>query len=182
MAPAAPKVEKKATAAPAPATIVVSISPDAKLFVDGDAVRVTSASTSFLTPALESDQEYYYLLKAEAVRDGKTITETRRVAFRAGEVARVSFNELAAPAAAAARVTVRLPEDAKLFVDNVPCAQRSFETPKLEAGRDYQYTLKAELVRDGQTHTASKRIVVQAGKETAVDFGTVIAPVQAAQR
>jgi uncharacterized protein (TIGR03000 family) len=163
---------------------VVKVAPDARLFVDGDPVDIRAGS-SFVTPNLDPDREYFYVFKAEAVRDGKTITETKRVAFRAGETARVSFTDLAAPPAAAARVTVRLPEDARLYVDDVLCAltsgQRSFETPKLEPGRAYYYTLKAEVVRNGRTESESKRIVVHAGKETAVTFGAA-APVQAAQR
>ena len=37
-----------------------------------------------------------------------------------------------------------------------------FATPTLEAGKVYAYTLKAEIVRDGQTVTASRRVTVQA--------------------
>src|SRR5262245_28498571 len=46
-----------------------------------------------------------------------------------------------------ARITVRLPADAKLFVDNAECpltsAVRTFATPKLEQGKKYYYTLRA---------------------------------------
>jgi uncharacterized protein (TIGR03000 family) len=84
-----------------------------------------------------------------------------------------------------ARVTVRLPEDARLYVDGVSCpltsATRSFSTPPLEPGKKYQYTLKAELLRDGETYADSKRITVQAGKESTVDFGDLV-PVQAVRR
>jgi uncharacterized protein (TIGR03000 family) len=83
------------------------------------------------------------------------------------------------------RVTVRLPEDARLFVDGVSCpltsATRSFETPPLEPGKKYEYTLKAEVMRDGEPYSDSKRVVVQAGKEATVDFGD-LRPVQAARR
>jgi uncharacterized protein (TIGR03000 family) len=78
------------------------------------------------------------------------------------------------PADGSARITVSLPADARLYVDDVPfnstSGTRAFNTPKLEAGRDYTYTLKAEIVRNGQTRSDSRRVVFQAGKEINVDF------------
>jgi uncharacterized protein (TIGR03000 family) len=76
-----------------------------------------------------------------------------------------------------ARVRVKLPADADLFVDGVrvPLTSevRSFQTPKLEAGRSYYYTLKADVVRDGRTVSASKRVTVEPGKETTVEFANL---------
>src|SRR5438552_1124229 len=41
-------------------------------------------------------QAYYYILRAEVVRDGKTLSETRQVIVKAGEEVRASFNSMAA--------------------------------------------------------------------------------------
>jgi len=41
---------------------------------------------------------------------------------------------------------------------------RTFASPVLEAGKDFSYTLKAELVVDGQTVTATKVVNVRAGQ------------------
>ena len=59
-------------------------------------------------------------------------------------------------------------------------AVRSFQTPKLEPGRSYFYTLKADVVRDGRTVSASKRVTVEAGKEATVEFSDLL--VQQARR
>jgi uncharacterized protein (TIGR03000 family) len=48
----------------------------------------------FQTPLLEPGQLYYYDLRAEVERDGKTITRTQRVIVRAGAVTRAAFNDL----------------------------------------------------------------------------------------
>jgi uncharacterized protein (TIGR03000 family) len=76
---------------------------------------------------------------------------------------------------ATARVVVKLPEDARLFVDNDPCpltsAERSFDTPELQPGVTYHYTIRAELTREGQVVKQSKRVTVRAGQETVVEFG-----------
>src|SRR5262249_26990094 len=42
--------------------------------------------------------------------------------------------------------------------------------PALEPGKEFNYTLKGEIVRDGKTVTASQRITVRAGEETRVNL------------
>jgi uncharacterized protein (TIGR03000 family) len=73
------------------AKVIVQLPTDAKLFVDGNPVKVNGEQQTFRTPALERGQAYYYEVRAEVVREGKTVTESKRVIVRAGEDARVSF-------------------------------------------------------------------------------------------
>lgn len=72
----------------------------------------------------------------------------------------------------AARIIVRLPADAKLTIDGEPTQSisnvRVFESPPLEQGKTYHYTLRAERRRNNQTETASKTIEVRAGQPTQV--------------
>jgi uncharacterized protein (TIGR03000 family) len=79
------------TLLPAPATILVSLPAEAKLTVDGAATQSTSSTRTFASPALEPGRDYYYTLKAEIVRDGQTVSTSRRVAVRAGEQTRVTL-------------------------------------------------------------------------------------------
>jgi uncharacterized protein (TIGR03000 family) len=75
---------------------------------------------------------------------------------------------------APANITISLPADAVLWIDDrltaSTSAQRQFITPALPAGKDFHYTLKAEIVRDGQKLTASERVTVRAGAETRTRF------------
>jgi uncharacterized protein (TIGR03000 family) len=78
---------------------------------------------------------------------------------------------------APATIVVNLPAGARLKVNNVMAGQtssasRKLVSPPLERGKDFHYTLKAEMVRDGRTLTASKRIAVRAGqvKKVALEF------------
>lgn len=80
------------TALPSSATIVVSLPADARLTVDDVVTQSTSATRTFVSPALESGKDFHYTLKAEIVRDGKTYTAIRRVAVRAGEETKVSLD------------------------------------------------------------------------------------------
>jgi uncharacterized protein (TIGR03000 family) len=77
--------------APAPATIIVSLPAEAKLTIDDAATKSTSATRVFASPTLETGKEYYYTLKAEITRDGKTVPVEKRVAVRAGEETRVTL-------------------------------------------------------------------------------------------
>jgi len=65
-----------------------------------------------------------------------------------------------------------VPADARLTVDDVvtksTSATRLFATPALETGKEFHYTLKAEVVRDGKTYTEIRRVGVRAGEETRV--------------
>jgi uncharacterized protein (TIGR03000 family) len=86
-------------------------------------------------------------------------------------------------ASAPAHITVHVPADAKLTVDGVECPltseTRTFDTPKLQPGQQYYYTVKAEVVRDGKTRTETKRLIFEAGKKIDVDFTL---PVETASR
>jgi uncharacterized protein (TIGR03000 family) len=74
------------------ARLTVELPADAKLFVDGFETTTTGASIrTFSTPELEAGQDYFYVLKIETNRDGKTIAETKQVTVRAGEETRASF-------------------------------------------------------------------------------------------
>lgn len=76
-----------------------------------------------------------------------------------------------------ARVVVRLPERARLWVDQVPCpltgSERAFDTPALESGQRYYYTLRVEVERDGRQLEESRRVTVTAGQRVEVDFNNV---------
>ncbi|HXG08360.1 MAG TPA: TIGR03000 domain-containing protein [Gemmataceae bacterium] len=76
------------------------------------------------------------------------------------------------PTAAPATIIVNLPADAKLMVDDTPTTSTSstrvLVSPVLEPGRDFHYTLKGEIIRDGRPVVATQRITVRAGEETRV--------------
>jgi uncharacterized protein (TIGR03000 family) len=79
--------------------------------------------------------------------------------------------------AAPAKVTVRLPADAKLFVDNIACpltsGTRQFQTPNLTPNKKFFYDLRVEVVRDGQTVSQTQRVVVEAGQDVTATFANM---------
>ena len=77
----------------APAKLVIEKPIDARLFVDNIPVAADVASKTFTTPELNPAQAYYYMVRIEMTREGKPVSETRRVIVRAGETATESFHE-----------------------------------------------------------------------------------------
>jgi uncharacterized protein (TIGR03000 family) len=111
--PAAPGVVAHTTALAAKVTmtdakaarVTVELPADAKLFVDDQPMKATSAKRTFRTPELEPGQTYFYMLRAEVVRDGATYSQTKRVLVRAGEDVKASLADLESPAIARAENT-----------------------------------------------------------------------------
>jgi uncharacterized protein (TIGR03000 family) len=76
-----------------------------------------------------------------------------------------------------AKLIVEVPADAKLYIDDqlmkTPSTHRVYSTPDLENGQAYYYVVKVEMVRDGQTQTETKRVILRAGEEVRADFTTM---------
>jgi uncharacterized protein (TIGR03000 family) len=69
----------------------VTLPADAKLTIDGNPTVSTSESRVFESPSLTPGKTFHYVLKATAVRGGKTETVTKEVDVRAGEDTRVKI-------------------------------------------------------------------------------------------
>jgi uncharacterized protein (TIGR03000 family) len=99
-------------------------------------------------------------------------------------MAAASGTQIVTPTATA-KVTVTMPEDARLYVDNVPYPtiqeKITFDTPALSNERMYYYTLRAEAVRGGKVYRETRRVDLMAGRETRVEFKD-LPIVQTAQR
>lgn len=79
------------------------------------------------------------------------------------------------PPAGTALITIRLPADAALWVDDLPTTQtgavRQFVTPgTLEPGKPYHYKLKAQWMENGQPVVRERTANFTAGGEVTVDF------------
>jgi uncharacterized protein (TIGR03000 family) len=78
----APKPE---AATPAPATIIVSLPANATLTIDDAATTSTASPRVFTSPVLPAGRDFHYTLKAQIVRDGKSVVVSKEVTVRAGE-------------------------------------------------------------------------------------------------
>jgi uncharacterized protein (TIGR03000 family) len=75
---------------------------------------------------------------------------------------------------APARLVVRVPAGAKLTIGDTPTkatgAVRKFDSPALELGKTYRYSLKATWMEHGEKVVREESAVVQAGKVTEVNL------------
>jgi uncharacterized protein (TIGR03000 family) len=85
--------------------------------------------------------------------------------------------QLGAPQArgeAPATIVVRLPADAKLTIDGSRTRStegvRTFTSPPLQPGKEYQYSLTAEVMRDGKKVERTRDVTVRAGQQSEVTF------------
>jgi uncharacterized protein (TIGR03000 family) len=76
------------------ARLIVTLPADAKLFVDGQAMKTPAERRVFQSPQLAPGQYYYYNLRVEVVRDGRTITREQRVLVQGGRVTQAAFADL----------------------------------------------------------------------------------------
>jgi uncharacterized protein (TIGR03000 family) len=77
---------------PAKAKIIVNLPADAKLTIDGQSTKSTSARRVFTSPPLEPGQSYYYNFEATLVREDRPVVTRQRVRVRAGETTRVKID------------------------------------------------------------------------------------------
>jgi uncharacterized protein (TIGR03000 family) len=160
-----------------PATVVVKADPAVEIKVNGQITARRFAEESYQSPALVPGRSYTYTVVASLTREGKTISQTKEITVQAGRRSEVDFTSLgtATTETESASVTVVLPEGARLTVNDVvvtATGKQTFQTPKLEKGKSYFYTVMAELNRDGRTVTDTRRVDVTAGKAVTIDFTT----------
>jgi uncharacterized protein (TIGR03000 family) len=83
------------------------------------------------------------------------------------------------------RITVSVPADTKIFVDDEPTqsssAQRVFVTPVLEPALRYRYTLRAERVVAGRVVNDVQVVTVAAGDSVSVAFPNLTQPTEQVQ-
>jgi uncharacterized protein (TIGR03000 family) len=89
----APGAGSPPTAAPKAAQLIIEKPADAQIFVDNQPVKSEGLTQSFATPVLEPSQAYYYMVRVEMNRDGKSLSESRRVIVRAGQTLQETFRD-----------------------------------------------------------------------------------------
>jgi uncharacterized protein (TIGR03000 family) len=205
--------------------VMVRLPADATLSVEGRPLTVSNGERTFVTPPLPADREAVYTFKVEWTRDGETLSRSKKVRVKAGEVVVADFadgsgnsvkadppkmlpavpTESVKPSPAddapkppafdsrstakptgevptvklpaelnVAKITVKLPAGATLFVNGGKNERtelvREFTTPPLTPGKGYQYTMRAEISRNGLPEYQESKVDFRAGDALTVDF------------
>ena len=173
------------TSVPANSAILnVSVPTEAKVFVNGLPTTSTGAARRYVSNGLEPGFNYTYELRAEMVRDGKTVTESKSIKLKAGESAELSFDfsgsntENVATEPVRTKLTLHVPADAKVFLSGNATQSagdtREFTTTKLAKGAEWSdYVVRVEYQKDGRLMSEEKTLTLKGGEnqDLNVDFG-----------
>jgi uncharacterized protein (TIGR03000 family) len=88
--------------APSKAKLIVEAPAGAKLYIDDRSMTTPSEHRVYQTPTLAPGQTYYYEVRVEVNRDGKALSQTKRVLLRAGQEVRADFKDMETTATAKA--------------------------------------------------------------------------------
>jgi uncharacterized protein (TIGR03000 family) len=161
---------------PNQAMFVVTVPEDARLLADGTVIPGSGRARVFLTPPLDPAREYFYEMVIEVDRGGKVLRDQQTVKFQAGKTVNVTFTEprqeTPAPPAAGktARIRVRVPAGATLYVEGLPWSVTTINTPPLDPNRTHYYQLRAEVVHNGKLAVVTREVAFRAGQELTVDL------------
>ncbi|CAN5229279.1 hypothetical protein BH11PLA2_BH11PLA2_21470 [soil metagenome] len=81
-----------------------------------------------------------------------------------------SMHKADATATTRANIQVKLPAGATLFVNDAKQLKTEFTTPPLPTGKEFHYTMKIEVVRNGYPESVTQKVTIRAGDTTTVDF------------
>ena len=153
--------------------LAVRVPADAKVFVNGLETTSTGSYRQYASRNLKPGSSYNYEVRAEVVRNGEPVTETKTATISAGNSAELAFDfggDAVELEPAETSLTVRLPADAKLYLagreTRATGEVRQFTTTNLgNGGRWTSYKVRATLDRDGQTLTREETVTIEAGKQ-----------------
>jgi uncharacterized protein (TIGR03000 family) len=154
--------------------LAVNVPADAKIYVNGQATSSTGETRQYVSRDLQNGFNYAYEVRAELVRDGRTVEQTKRIDLRAGETANLSF-DFPGASQIETSLTVHVPAEAKVYLaGNATKAggeTRIFRTTGLNNGKSWDgYTVRVELERGGRTITKEESITLKAGQSQELRF------------
>jgi uncharacterized protein (TIGR03000 family) len=165
------------------ALLSVKVPADAKVFVNDRETTSTGSDREYISHELANGARYNYTVRAEYVRDGKPVSETKTVQLTAGQTAGLDFGQgtpsvqTADQGEARTTLTVRLPADAKLFLagheTKATGEVREFSTTRLPNGSEWNtYAIRAVVERDGREQVREETISLKSGesREVTINF------------
>jgi uncharacterized protein (TIGR03000 family) len=145
-----------------------------------DGETISQSRRVAVRPGQSATVEFADLALAKTGSKPSPVPLTRPTSAKAEPVSKPSNPFVGGPAPAAAnpieraRITVKLPPGATLYVDGKKNDRtgsvREFSTPVLAAGQEYAYLMKAEVTRDGRPESQTTKVTFRAGEIVTVDF------------
>lgn len=178
-APAAPGSTIPAPPAVLPeakkAALKVTVPEEALVYVNGILTKSTGPSRTYVSRGLSDGFQYTYEVRAEMVRDGQKLEETKVVSLKVGDDLELTFDGLAPAKSSETTLTLNVPAEAKVSLGGNPTngsgAVRTFSTSKLSGEKAWtNYVVQVSVERDGRTLTQEKTVTLKAGDSQALSF------------
>jgi uncharacterized protein (TIGR03000 family) len=153
----------------------VNVPADALVYVNGILTKSTGTDRTYVSRGLLAGMKYTYEVRAEAIRDGAKIEETKVVALKAGETIAVAFSNLQPAKSVETTLTLHVPANAKVTLGGNATAgtgtERIFRTRKLAGDSAWSnYLVQVSVEQAGRTLTQERTISVKAGDNQTLTF------------
>lgn len=93
-APAIPPSKPSTDIKPTPASVILVVPENSQVLVDGRPLRSTNSERLFLTPAIETNKQFFYTVKVTAKVGDKEFNESKKILVTGGQVTKVTFEEI----------------------------------------------------------------------------------------
>jgi uncharacterized protein (TIGR03000 family) len=160
----------------------VSVPADAEVYVNGRRTTSSGRRRRYVARNVQPGLKYKFEVRAELVRGGEEVSETKTVALQANQTADLAFRLAAQSGSGQVDVqpprtslTVRVPAAAKVWLEGNATRStgtaRRFATTGLAPGQVWEdYEIRVELERDGRTRTRQQNITLKAGQSHEIRF------------
>jgi uncharacterized protein (TIGR03000 family) len=153
----------------------VQVPEDSLVYVNGILTRSTGAARTYVSRGLSRGFQYTYEVRAEAMRDGVKVEETKVVSLKPGDSIELAFNSLQPANSVDTTLTLNVPADAKVTLGGNETkgagTERTFKTSKLSRGNEWsEYVVQVSVEREGRMVTQEKSITLKAGDSQTLTF------------
>ncbi len=159
----------------------LNVPEDARVTINDRLTSVEGSERAYVVRGGLLEDQYPFVVRAEIERNGQTITETKQVNLRGGQVSLLTFDLDAESTQLASidepvntTVRLRVPEAAKVYLAGYEMKQqgeiRVFETTQLRAGEELEnYTVRVTM-GDGDAESREKQLTLVGGQTQEVEF------------
>ena len=156
------------------AALIVSLPADAKVYVNDKLTSTPGTQRHYVSRNLTPGETYTYQVRAEVVREGETLSETKTVELSAGAATNVSFDFEPAETVVTA-LKLNVPSDARVLLGGAETqltgSERVFTTNQLAPNTSWDdYKITVEVNRNGRVVRDEKIIDLKAGSTQEITF------------
>ena len=159
-------------------TLNVNVPETAKVYINNKETTSTGARRQYVSRNVRDGNARTLVVRAEIIRNGEPIAETKTIRLRRGQSASLAF-EFAPTAESVESVsttlTLTVPSDATVYLVGKETPQtgerREFRTTRLRPGEEWEdYNIRATVNRDGRLQSREKTITLAAGETREINF------------